>query len=256
MAFIYQMVSLKRYVRELVQEATADVGGGGGEEKNNPLTGNSTPSSTPSLQKPTDIENSPYLRIPGISLDLDCNEEQYYRVDWVKPYDPFNPHQWSIGRRIFATLSVCLIALVATMASSIDSAVLTEASKEFHVSEVAESLATGLYLIGFGAGGLINSPLSEMVGRYPVYMGTLTILGTWLLGAALAPNFGGQIVFRFLAGFVGSAPLTVAGGSIADIWDTLEKTFGFPMFAIPGFGGPILGIVLSTPPPFSDVSSS
>ena len=131
------------------------------------------------------------------------------------------------------------------MASAIDSAVLSEASQHFGVAQVAESLATGLYLIGFGVGALIASPMSEIVGRFPVYVGALVIFGAWILGAALAPNFGAQLAFRFLAGLCGSAPLTVAGGSISDVWSTLEKTFGFPIFAIPGFGGPILGMLIS-----------
>ncbi|KAL2835483.1 major facilitator superfamily transporter [Aspergillus pseudoustus] len=185
-----------------------------------------------------------YTRIPGISVQLDHHGEEYLQVDWATPHDPFFPQQWSTTRRVFSTLSVCLIAFVTTMASAIDSAVIKEAAAEFGVSEVTESLATGLYLVGFGVGALIASPLSEMIGRYPVYLGALSIFGAWILGAALAPNIGAQLTFRFLAGLVGSAPLTVAGGSISDVWNTLEKTFGFPIFAIPGFGGPILGPVV------------
>lgn len=91
------------------------------------------------------------------------------------------------------------------MASAIDSAVIKPASLEFGVSEVTESLATGLYLIGFGVGALVASPLSEMIGRYPVYIGALVIFGGWILGAALTPNFGGQALFRFLARVCGAA---------------------------------------------------
>lgn len=221
MAFILQYRALRRHVNQLVAEAAP------------------TKEETSADSAPSKISNP--FEIPGVSLKSDCNGEQYFEVGWAAD-DPFNPQLWSNPRRVSATMTVCLVALVTTMASAIDSAVLTEASKEFGVSEVAESLATGLYLVGFGAGALIASPLSEMVGRYPVYLGTLIIFGAWILGAALAPNFGAQIVFRFLAGITGSAPLTVAGGSISDIWSTLEKTFGFPTFAIPAFGGPILGM--------------
>lgn len=203
-------------------------------------------SSSSELASPQPLEHPPSKirdpsQIPGISLKSDCNGEKYYEVSWATPHDPFNPQQWSHARRVASTMCVCLIALVTTMASAIDSAVLSEASQHFGVSQVAESLATGLYLIGFGVGALIASPMSEIVGRFPVYIGALVIFGSWILGAALAPNFGSQLVFRFLAGLCGSAPLTVAGGSISDVWSTLEKTFGFPIFAIPGFGGPILG---------------
>jgi hypothetical protein len=221
MAFIFQYRNLRRFVKGQLEAA-----GDPSEE---------------SVGIPSK-EADRYTRIPGISLQLDYAGQEYFQVDWATPSDPFCPQQWSTTRRVFATLSVCLIALVTTMASSIDAAVMVEAAAEFGVSEVTESLATGLYLVGFGVGALIASPLSEMIGRYPVYLGALTIFGAWILGAALAPNIGAQLTFRFLAGLVGSAPLTVAGGSISDVWNTLEKTFGFPVFAIPGFGGPILGM--------------
>lgn len=178
---------------------------------------------------------------PDISVKTDHSGSEYFEVTW-EPKDRFNPHNWTTTRRIFATLAVCLIALSTTMASSIDAAVVSEAANEFGVSETAESLATGLYLIGFGVGALVASPLSEMVGRFPVYLGTLIIFGCWILGAALAPNFGAQLAFRFLAGLMGTAPLTVAGGSVGDLWNPVERTFGFPIFAVPAFSGPILGM--------------
>lgn len=118
---------------------------------------------------------------------------------------------------------------------------------DFGVSDVTEALGgTGIYLIGFGVGALLASPASEMFGRYPVYLGSLIIFGCWLVGAALAPNIGAQIAFRFLAGLSGSAVLTVVGGSMSDIWNAKEKTWAFPLFAISGFGGPVLGPVIAS----------
>lgn len=140
-----------------------------------------------------------------------------------------------------------MIAFVVTVSSSIDSAVARQAAMDFRVSKVTEALGgTAIYLIGFGVGALLASPASEMVGRYPVYLGTLIIFGCWLVGAGLAPNIGAQIAFRFLAGLFGSAPLTVAGGSIADMFTTKERTWAFPIFAIVGFGGPVLGPVIAS----------
>ncbi|KNG51630.1 benomyl methotrexate resistance protein [Stemphylium lycopersici] len=189
-------------------------------------------------------KGEPYSKIPGITLMEDCNNEVYYQVDWASPNDPLNPKKWSTIHRIGATMLVCLVAFVATIASSIDSAVLTSATAEFGVSEVAESLATALFLIGMGFGALLLSPLSELLGRYLVYISSLFVFGCWILAAALAPNYGAQIAFRFLAGFSASAPLTVAGGTVGDMWSPVEKTFALPLYAIPAFGGPVFGPVI------------
>lgn len=68
----------------------------------------------------------------------------------------------------------------------------------------------------------------------------------FIMASGMAPNIGAQLAFRFLAGLFGSTPLTCAGGSISDMWDSLEKTYAFPIFAIPGFGGPVLGPVIGS----------
>jgi MFS family permease len=107
-------------------------------------------------------------------------------------------------------------------------------------------VSTGLYLAGFGVGSMFAGPLSETFGRNAIYFSTMIIYMIFILGSALAPNIGAQLTFRFLAGFFGSTPLTYAGGSISDIWSPLEKTFAFPLYAIPGFAGPVLGPVMSS----------
>jgi MFS family permease len=177
-------------------------------------------------------------------LVTDNNKESYYQAGFTGPDDPFNPKIWSTLDRIGATLLVCSVAFVATLASAIDAAVSTNTTEEFGVSDVAGSLATALFLVGFGFGALLLSLLSELVGRFPVYIGSLSIFGCWILGAALAPNFGAHLVFRFLAGFSANTPLTVAGGTVGDLWSPVEKTFAFPLFAVPAFSGPIFGTSL------------
>jgi hypothetical protein len=68
----------------------------------------------------------------------------------------------------------------------------------------------------------------------------------FIMGSALAPNIGAQLAFRFLAGIFGCPPLTCAGGTIADLWNPLEKTLTFPMYAILSFGGPVLAPVIAS----------
>jgi hypothetical protein len=67
-------------------------------------------------------------------------------VNWDGERDPLNPRNISIPTRIWLTLIVSAIAFVMTAASSIDTAILPQASAEFGVSDVVESLAaTGMY---------------------------------------------------------------------------------------------------------------
>ncbi|KAI9879166.1 MAG: hypothetical protein M1830_009365 [Pleopsidium flavum] len=158
--------------------------------------------------------------------------------------DSMNPHNWSFTTRWAATFNIACIGAVVGFASSIDSAALVQAAADFGVSEVTESLATGLFLIGFGSGALFAGPISETIGRNPVYIATLSLYMIFIMASALAPNIGAQLAFRFLAGFFGSTPLTCAGGSISDLWSPMERVYAFPVFATAAFMGPIFGPIV------------
>ncbi|TDZ17026.1 putative efflux pump kojT [Colletotrichum orbiculare MAFF 240422] len=165
-------------------------------------------------------------------------------VGWAGPDDPLDPHNWPVAKRIGVTLQISVIALFVGAASGIDATILPQAAAEFGVSEVAESLATGLYLVGMGLGSLIAGPFSETFGRNAVYTVSMAIFMIWIMASGLAPNFGAQITFRFLAGCSASTPLVCSGGSIADMFNRVEKTWSFPLYAITCFGGPMIGAVM------------
>ncbi|KAL8826369.1 MAG: hypothetical protein Q9170_007430 [Blastenia crenularia] len=174
----------------------------------------------------------------------DAKDQKVFAVGYEGEHDPLNPHNWGYGAKIWATVNIAFIGWVVGFASSVDSAALEQASKDFGVSEVTESLATGLFLVGFGVGALFAGPISETIGRNPVYIATLSLYMIFIMASALAPNIGAQLVFRFIAGFFGSTPLTCAGGSISDLWNPMERVYAFPVFANAAFMGPIFGPVV------------
>jgi MFS family permease len=95
-----------------------------------------------------------------------------------------------------------------------------------------------------GVGSLVAGPFSETFGRNIVYITSMAVFMIWIMASGLAPNFGAQITFRFLAGCSASTPLVCSGGSVADMYNSLEKTWSFPLYAITCFGGPMLGAVM------------
>jgi multidrug resistance protein len=170
--------------------------------------------------------------------------ETVFVVGYDCEQDSMNPRTWSSLVRISSTLLIASIGFIVGFASSVDSAALAPAAAEFGVSKVTESLATGLFLVGFGFGALFAGPISETVGRNPVYIVSLIIYMIWIMASGLAPNIGSQLVFRFLAGLFGSTPLTCAGGSISDLWYPVERVYALPIFANAAFFGPIMGPVV------------
>lgn len=183
-----------------------------------------------------------YLHQTETGITTRLNNEtglEQFLVGFAQP-DADNPREWTLLYKWVTTITVGFAGFLVGWSSSIDSAVLTQASQTFDVSEIAESLATAIYLVGFGFGALFSGPLSETFGRNPVFLVTLALFAAWTLGSALAPTFGAQIIFRLLAGLAGATPLTTFGGSVADMWSTTKRTYVFPVMACMSFLGPFL----------------
>ncbi|KID72156.1 uncharacterized protein G6M90_00g027980 [Metarhizium brunneum] len=201
---------------------------------------------TESLGVRTNFQGS----IPGINVqtsgDRDAESSLLFIVTWASDQDAENPRNFSMARRLIATLLVSILGCVVGVASSVYSGVAPQNAEAFGVSEVAASLVTGIYLLGFAAGSLVSGPLSEVLGRNLVYVSSLTLFIIFVMASALAPNFGAQLAFRFLSGVFGCPPLTCAGGTIADLWNPLEKTTYFPMYAIISFCGPAMGPLIAS----------
>lgn len=256
MAFILQRRALAKQVQHQLRQVEDATRGSDLSDDGCNTDTTTTPGTDTDIEKTAAVADvgtmtprDAYLAIPGITRRLDADGAWYYDVGWDNDGDDkFNPKRWTTATRLGSTLLVCAVAFFATSASSIDSVVGARAAAEFGVSRVVESLSTGLFLVGFGAGALLASPLSELVGRQPVYIVSLLIFEGWTVGSALAPNIAARLIFRFLMGLSASAPLTVAGGSISDMWSPIERTFAFPFYAIPGFGGAAFGTLKKKKP--------
>lgn len=101
---------------------------------------------------------------------------------------------------------------------------------------VVAQLSVTIYLLGFVVGPLVVAPLSELYGRLWIYHICNAIFLGFAIGCALAKNMPMFIVFRFITGCAGSAPLTIGGGTVADVMPQEKRGAAMAVFAM----GPLL----------------
>ena len=154
-----------------------------------------------SSQKREEIENDPFL------------------VDWNGPKDSENPLNWSKGKKAVVVFEVMLLTCVTYMGASIYTPGQVEIQEEFGVGHVVGTLNLSLYVLGYGLGPMVFSPLSEVasIGRQQIYMWTLFFFAIFQIGAATVKNIGGLIVIRFISGMLCSPALATGAGSMGDI---------------------------------------
>lgn len=116
--------------------------------------------------------------------------------------------------------------------------------EDFHsTSIILASFVVSIYLIGYAAGPLLCAPLSEVYGRFIVYVITNVFFVIFTIACAVAPSLNSLIGFRFLAGAAGSAPLVLGGGSVADLYKREERGSKMAIFAMGPLLGPVIGPV-------------
>jgi MFS family permease len=113
---------------------------------------------------------------------------------------------------------------------------------EFHsTNEQLASFIVSVYLLGYCFGPLAIAPLSEMYGRLPLYHICNVLFIIFSVACALAPNLGGLIAFRFLAGLAGSCPLTIGAATLADMISKEKRGAAMSSWALGPLFGPVIG---------------
>ncbi|KAK6530611.1 hypothetical protein TWF281_007451 [Arthrobotrys megalospora] len=159
--------------------------------------------------------------------------------------DPLNPKNWSLLSRSKNIAILALLIAVQAWAGAAESIGNTAASQEFGVSKKAENLSTAMYLFGIGSSCLLAGPLSETVGRNPIYLVSTFCYLFFVLGSALTKTIGGQVVCRYFVGFFSGATLGINGASVRDQFRPVKRAFVFPVIAwanvVPPTIAPIVG---------------
>lgn len=114
-----------------------------------------------------------------------------------------------------------------TCTSSLYTSTYGQILPEFHSSREVATLGLSLFVAGLGLGPMILGPLSEFYGRRPVYIGSFVFFTIWLIPGATATNMATMLVGRFFDGLAGSAFLSVAGGTVGDLF--VKKELSAPM---------------------------
>ncbi|KAF4760364.1 hypothetical protein HAV15_006782 [Penicillium sp. str.  len=159
--------------------------------------------------------------------------------------DPEHPYNWSRVYRWYITLVASAVVVCVAFGSSIVTGGLGLIEEQYNVSLEVAILTCSIMVCGFAVGPLLWSPLSEIIGRRPVYIISLTLYVIFNIPCALSPNIGGLLVCRFLCGVFSSSGLSLAGGTIADIWSIEERGMAIAYFAAAPYCGPVLGPIVT-----------
>ncbi|KAF3482423.1 Benomyl/methotrexate resistance protein [Arthroderma uncinatum] len=203
------------------------------------------------LKTNSDLEGTPSRAIKDEVTDTPIMPEEspdgIVLVDWYSPDDQENPQNWSNTKKNLVAAQIFTYTFAVYMGSSIYTSSIPDIQIVFGVSTTVASLGLSLYVLGYGVGPMLFSPLSEMpiVGRNPPYIVTFGLFVILSLPTALADNFAGLITLRFLQGFFGSPCLATGGASLGDMYPFVKLPYALAIWVVFASVGPALGPPIS-----------
>jgi DHA1 family multidrug resistance protein-like MFS transporter len=169
-----------------------------------------------------------------------------FLVDWNGPDDPEKPVNWSGKKKALVVFEVMFLTCSTYMGSSIYTPGQVAIQEQFHVGHVTATLNLSLYVLGYGLGPMVFSPLSEVssIGRNHIYMATLFLFFVLQIGAALAPNIGGLITIRFITGFFSSPAVSTGGATLGDFISPELLPLFIGLWAVGAVAAPVIAPLL------------
>ncbi|KAJ5551552.1 hypothetical protein N7535_000504 [Penicillium sp. DV-2018c] len=200
--------------------------------------------SQPTNQQREEDGASPSTGAPDIETGDDEKPQNTTEEDWEN--SPQNPYNWSTRSKILQVALMGSAAFTTSVGVSILSPAHSQFMEEFGVGSTVAILPLSLYVLALGLGPVVGGPLSETVGRQPVYLGTVVLGSLFTLGVGLSQTFAGVCVLRFLAGFCFAPSLAIASGAINETFKPVKRALPSTIFILTPFLGPGLGPVVGS----------
>ncbi|KAI5475408.1 MFS transporter, DHA1 family, multidrug resistance protein [Pseudohyphozyma bogoriensis] len=173
-------------------------------------------------------------------------EKYPWLVEWDGPDDPDNPRNWSTRKKNFVAVLIGLLTFSVYIGSAIYTPSIPSLEEYFGVSQTVGTLGLTLFVLAYGLGPMIISPVQEnpAIGRSPPYIIGLFLFVLFQMPELLAKNIWTIMIFRFGSGFVGSPALATGGASLGDMYDYHVLPYALSVWSVGAVLGPVFGPVI------------
>ncbi|KAI0090531.1 MFS polyamine transporter [Irpex rosettiformis] len=171
-------------------------------------------------------------------------DEALLLVDWDGPDDPKNPKNWREAKKWTVAMTMSLFTLMSALSSSMVAPAAFQIAADLNITQSVEvSMTISIFVLAYAVGPLFLGPLSEIYGRVIVLQLANATFLAFNLGCGFAQNKSQFMAFRFMAGLGGSAPLSVGGGVLSDLWNADKRGKAVGVYSLAPLLGPVIGPV-------------
>lgn len=156
-----------------------------------------------------------------------------------------SPLTWPLARKNLLLALSCIATFLTAYSAGSYSPPSVAMARDLNASHLATLVGITTFTLGFAFAPMALAPISEIWGRYPVFVAAGIVYVIFQAVCAVVTNLAGMLIARFLVGVGGSVFSSVVGGVIADLFNKEERNTPMALFSgfvLGGTGaGPLVG---------------
>lgn len=156
-----------------------------------------------------------------------------------------SPFTWSIQKKTIILSGAFMASTLSAYSSGAYALAAEPLRRQWQISDVQFSAGITIFVAGFGFAPMVLAPVSEVHGRYWVFVGSgfLFFLGT--LGCAVTQSYGGMLASRFVTGSGAAVYATLTGGVVSDLFHKADRNTPMALYSLSIMIGTGLGPLIS-----------
>lgn len=185
--------------------------------------------------------------IHHIELDFELCTSLSDRLVEIKLH--VSPFDWSLKRKSLTLITPLIAATLAAYTSGAYGQAASDLQAEWNLSNLSVNLGITVFVLGFGFAPILLALISELYGRYWVFVGAGVVFWLGTMGCAVTQSFGGMLVSRLVQGSGASVFATLTGGVVGDLFPKEDRNTPMTLYSLAimsgtGFGPLVSGVVV------------
>ncbi|KAJ3110000.1 hypothetical protein HK100_003179 [Physocladia obscura] len=156
-----------------------------------------------------------------------------------------NPKEWPRSKKWRAVAIGAMMTFISPITSSMVAPALPFLAADLDFTSTIEiEMSLSIFVLAFALGPLILAPLSEVYGRRKILLFSMAFFTIFNSACGAAQSKTQMLLFRFMAGIGGSAPVAISGSIVSDTFVRSEMGAAMSYYGLGIILGPALGPII------------
>ncbi|CEI61462.1 hypothetical protein FVEN_g9446 [Fusarium venenatum] len=156
-----------------------------------------------------------------------------------------SPFSWSHRKKVTILSGAFMASTLASYSSGAYAMASEPLRNKWNLGDTQFNAGITLFVTGFAIAPMVLAPVSEVHGRYWVFVGSGIVFFLGSLGCAVTESFAGMMVARLITGNGAAVFATLTGGVVSDLYRKEDRNTPMALYSLSIMIGTGLGPLVS-----------